>query len=306
MINDVSYVVKPDLDQHPCGEDFSRTTTHCDEKFAKIDPLLNVESTEPVKVDYFSKLEKQLDMVVISDSEEEMQLEDYQMESAKVAKLYNEDGEEIGNYLPTKNECLTPSVIPSIPQLQQNSKTCMLGHVESIIEDSILIKSTTNKIINLDSIVFNSSLNPIGYIVDLIGQIDEPYYIAKFFPNQELVVSSNEIVYYDEVNTTYVNKLELLNKPKGTDASNAFDEEVPSSEEECSDDELEQSRKRQKKQQKNFKEDNIPIKKAEKPKEQVINNQNQNQQYNYNKSNIMIQPNQLDPFAAINSFYSSK
>lgn len=287
-------------DQQPC-DSCSKTTNHDDEKMI-VDGVMHKIETEPAKEDYFSKLEKQLDMVVISDSEEEMQLEEYQLESAKVAKLYNDEGEEIGSYLPTKNEILNPNVIPAIPELQQNSKTCMLGHIESLIEDSILIKSTATKVINLDSVVFNSKLQPIGYIIDLIGQIEEPYYIAKFFPNQESNVSNNEIVYYDEINTTYINTIELLNKPRGTDASNAFDEEIPSSEEECSDDEIEQSKKRQKKQQKNFKEDNIPIKKIEKTNQP----QPQAQQYNYNKSNIMIQPSQLDPFAAINSFYSNK
>lgn len=230
----------------------------------------------------FKNIEDKLNLVYISDSDEEQY--NYGDEKMKVDHMYNEeDGDEIGSYMPTKHEkieCDEPMINP----INSNSNIVKLGYIENIVEGMILVKPTINNIINLDSTCYNKSLIPICYIFDVIGQIEDPLYVLKAFSTTQsecVKLKENDDIIIDLVSSQIVNAKDLINN-KGTDASNAFDEEID--DHEYSDDEEEARIKRNKKK---FKEDS-----------QMKNtNITPNSNYQYNQSNMQLRPDKIDPFA---------
>ena len=229
----------------------------------------------------FKNIEDKLNLVYISDSDEEQY--NYGDEKMKVDYMYNEeDGEEIGSYVPTKHEKIECDE-PMISQINSKSNIVKLGYIENIVEGMILVKPVISNIINLDSTCYNKSLNPICFIFDVIGQIDDPLYVLKPFSTTqsecEKLKESDEVI-IDLVSSQIVNAKDLINN-KGTDASNAFDEEID--DHDYSDDEEEARIKRNKKK---FKEDS-----------QFKNNNITTSNYQYNQSNTHLRPDKIDPFA---------
>lgn len=240
-------------------------------------------------------IENKLNMVVISDSDEEMNEEEYKNEKKRIEKFENDDdNEDMNSYLPSKHETLQIKE-PEIIQLNSKSKVVLFGNIETILEGNILLKPMFSlKIYDLDTTIYDSSLNPIGFIFDLIGQIDDPLYIIHPFQQSELYIKSlkeGDQLMIDENNERIVNTKELIEKSKATDASNVFDEEVDDME--FSDDEKEIQYKRSKKNKnKIYKED----------KHMNQNNINGNisntqYQYQYNKENVNLKPSFVDPFS---------
>ena len=113
--------------------------------------------------------------------------------------------------------------------------------------------------LNLDNIIFLSDKTCIGFIDDVIGQIDNPVYAIKLYPNlieQKIIEKINigDKLFFCSNRVNVINAIELKNKSKGCDASNAFDEEVSEDEKDYSDDEEEvQAKIRRKNNKKNKK-----------------------------------------------------
>ena len=227
----------------------------------------------------FKNIEDKLNLVYISDSDEEQY--NYGDEKMKVDYMYNEeDGEEAGSYIATKNEKMECDE-PIIKQIDSKSNIVKLGYIETIVEGMILVKPSINNIVNLDSTCYNKSLNPVCFIFDVIGQIDDPLYVLKAFSTTQAecdMLKENDDIIIDLSFSQIVNAKDLI-KNKGTDASNAFDEEID--DHDYSDDEEEA---RIKKSKKKFKED-----------AQLKNNNLNN--YQYNQSNMQLRPDRIDPFA---------
>ena len=120
------------------------------------------------------------------------------------------------------------------------------------------INNNLSKILNLDNIIFLSNKQHIGFIDDVIGQIDNPVYVIKIYPKliEEKILEKIKIddkLYYCYNKINVINEIELKNKNKGCDASNAFDEEVSENEKDYSDDEEEVNAKIKRKNKKNKK-----------------------------------------------------
>jgi rRNA processing protein Gar1 len=253
--------------------------------------LLSSQTANPLSI-----LEQKLEGVFISDSEDEnIDEQQYQKEHALIQKCYQDEDGDI-NYIPTKNEKLEYE-IPTVTHLTADSKVQVLGSVFSIVDDVIVIKKHFGAhIVNLDTTVFKDDSRPLGFILDIIGNIDDPYFVVKVFPNPsdtkqtDISVCKVEVgseVYYDSANVSYINTHEIIKNSKKTDASNLYDEEADS--EEYSDDDKEIQMKKSKKNKTN-KTNSIPNNNSQQPLS--------NQLYNYNKSNLCLKPNQVNPFAA--------
>lgn len=176
---------------------------------------------------------------------------EYNNQMEKINEFYDEfaDG-SMNKYTGTKNELDERINIPVPFEIDSNTVFTECGKVETVIEnDKILIKANLqNGILDLDNIIWNANHIAVGYLDDVIGKIDEPNYVVKFFPNltdKNLVVQS-EPLFVVKDRAQKVEKKELLRK-KGCDASNAFDEEVSDSGKEFSDDEEEYHYKQVKK-----------------------------------------------------------
>lgn len=200
--------------------------------------------------------DKLLEDINISDEEETKNLNsnnaqneggmgeaEYNNQIDKINEFYDEfaDG-SMNKYTGTKNELEERVNIPVPFEIDSNTVFTEAGIVDSIFEnDKILLKPfLQNGILDLDNIIWNSNHIAVGYLDDVIGKIDEPVYVIKFFPNltDKNLVVQGEPLFYVKDKAQKVEKKELLRK-KGCDASNAFDEEVSDSGKEFSDDEEE-------------------------------------------------------------------
>ena len=194
-----------------------------------------------------------LDDVNFSDEENnKMNLDEktYLEEFKKIKKLYENPLEEddtgtMNTYTGTKNEIIDSErkELPIPYEINENDLFTLCGIILNIVEGKILMKpqnnNSENKIINLDNIIFNKNKKPIGFIDDVMGQIDNPIYIIRIYPNlidEKFKFNINEELYFCINRAQIINYDEIKNKHKGCDASNAFDEEVSSDDMDYSDD----------------------------------------------------------------------
>ena len=205
------------------------------------------------KNDTINHIEQMLDDVNFSDEENNKMILDektYLEEFKKIKKLYENPLEEddtgtMNTYTGTKNEIIDSErkELPIPYEINENDLFTLCGIILNIVEGKILMKpqnnNSENKIINLDNIIFNKNKKPIGFIDDVMGQIDNPIYIIRIYPNlidEKFKFNINEELYFCINRAQIINYDEIKNKYKGCDASNAFDEEVSSDDMDYSDD----------------------------------------------------------------------
>ena len=259
-------------------------------------------------------LDKMMEDITFSDDEEEqnnkqkfiLNENNYQDEMAKINKFYEQTGEEgvdegtMNTYTGTKHEIINELERKDFPapyDVNEEDKFEECGKIKNIVENKILMESINNnlsKILNLDNIIFLSNKQHIGFIDDVIGQIDNPVYVIKIYPKliEEKILEKIKIddkLYYCSNKINVINAIELKNKNKGCDASNAFDEEVSENEKDYSDDEEEVNAKIKRKNKKN---------KKKKVEENLMN-------YNItNDNNNQINDNNITNNNIINAPYS--
>ena len=81
-----------------------------------------------------------------------------------------------------------------------------------------------NRAIEENSILFKKSMEPIGRIMEVFGQVEHPFYLVRWpkdMSNPNLSV--NDVVYMNMTNAHFILPAQL--NSIGTDASNVFDEE---------------------------------------------------------------------------------
>ena len=255
-------------------------------------------------------LDKMMDEITFSDSEDDEKKEKkdyildektYTSEMSKINKLYEQNQEEgvdegtMNKYTGTRHEIINEKERKDYPAPfevlnEDNFEEC--GTVKNIIENEILMTGINNnvlKVLNLDNIIFLSNKTCLGFIDDVIGQIDNPVYAIKIYPElveQKIMekISVGDKLFFCSNRANVINAIELKNKSKGCDASNAFDEEVSEGEKDYSDDEEEVQAKLRRKQNKRKKiEENIN-------KTNNINNQINVSNNNISQNNIMNTP----------------
>ena len=259
-------------------------------------------------------LDKMMDEITFSDSEDDdkkdkqpfvLDEKNYTEEMTKINKLYEQNIEEgvdegtMNKYTGTRHEIINEKErkdypIPFDITLEDKFEEC--GIVKNIIENEILMIAINNnvlKVLNLDNIIFLSDKKSIGFIDDVIGQIDNPVYAIKLYPSiidEKIVekINPGDKLFFCSNRANVINAIELKNKSKGCDASNAFDEEVGEDEKDYSDDEEEvQAKIRRKKNKK------------KKIEENTIN-------MNNNDNNMQIDSNINQGINMINAPYSSE
>lgn len=266
-------------------------------------------------------IEDRLDNIVLSDSDLEenkekilsdpINDEDYMNKNIEINKFYEED-DEIGSYIPSKNELET--INPEFKVLGEKYNLLSLGKIMCVVEGNIMVEFDQNlkDIVDLDTTVYNINKKIVGFVFDVIGNIDSPIYdihpynldllkqqgklndfdLDKFINIENICVG--EDLYFDSINSGKVDKNNLLiQHQKATDASNAYDEEKSS--EEFSDDEKE-IEYRQKKKQAN-KSKNVDMKPENKDKKFKEDKEDVKYiEYKGIDSNLKIGLNNIDPF----------
>ena len=263
-------------------------------------------------------LDKMMDEITFSDSDDDSKKEKkefildektYTSEMSKINKLYEQNQEEgvdegtMNKYTGTRHEIINEKERKDYPPpfevtIEDKFEEC--GSVKNIIENEILMTCINNnvlKVLNLDNIIFLSDKTCIGFIDDVIGQIDNPVYAIKLYPNlieQKVIEKINigDKLFFCSNRVNVINAIELKNKSKGCDASNAFDEEVSEDEKDYSDDEEEVQAKIRRKNNKKNKKKKI---------EENINTINNNIDNTNNQSNTDNNINQSNTISTQNS-----
>ena len=257
-------------------------------------------------------IDKMMDEISFSDSEEEDQKEKkdfildektYSSEKSKLNKLYEQNQEEgiddgtMNKYTGTRHEIINEKERKDYPipfEVSNEDKFEECGIVKNIIENEILMTGINNnvlKVLNLDNIIFLENKKYIGFIDDVIGQIDNPVYAVKIYPNiiEEKImekINPGDKLFFCSNKANVINAIELKNKSKGCDASNAFDEEVSEDERDYSDDEEEVKAKVRRKNNKK--------KKKKKIEENNNDNNNINMNINFGQGNLSNAPYSTD------------
>ncbi|EEH20178.2 hypothetical protein PABG_02437 [Paracoccidioides brasiliensis Pb03] len=168
------------------------------------------------------------------------------------------DGKHKGGQVRTANE--KPEEIVPKPDITvtPDMKVEVLGNVETIVENVVLIKANISgeyQVLESGSVLCLADLSVIGVVSETLGRVEQPLYTVRF-PNEESIKAANlergTPVFYVMDHSTFV-FTQPLKGLKGSDASNFHDEEVGDEEIEFSDDEAEAEYKRllkQKRQQK--------------------------------------------------------
>ncbi|KAI0161820.1 NAF1-domain-containing protein [Hypoxylon sp. FL1284] len=152
----------------------------------------------------------------------------------------------------TKNE-LPEEAIPK-PEviITPDAELVELGLIEHIVENTVVIKAKTTGefgVLDTGSVLAKEDRTVIAAVADLIGNVLEPRYTARFTNDAEIKALGLEVgtkVFYPPKHVSYV-FTQALRQQKGTDASNWHDEEPGDDEMEFSDDEKEAEYKRQQK-----------------------------------------------------------
>lgn len=157
-----------------------------------------------------------------------------------------------GSVLRTKNE-IPEEVLPKPDvTITPDMKIELLGHVQFIVENTIVIKSQTPgevQVLDLGSVLCKEDRTVVGALAEILGNVRSPMYTVGFATEdeiKELELAAGTPIFYSVQHANYV-FTQPLRAEKGTDASNLHDEEVAAEEMEFSDDEKEAEYKRQQK-----------------------------------------------------------
>ncbi|PGG97588.1 hypothetical protein AJ79_09151 [Helicocarpus griseus UAMH5409] len=170
------------------------------------------------------------------------------------------DGKYKGAQPRTANE--KPDEIVPKPDVTvtPDMKVEMLGNVEAIVENVVLVKANISgeyQVLESGSVLCLADLSVIGAVSETLGRVEQPLYTVRF-PNEDAVkeakLEKGTPVFYVTEHSTFV-FTQPLKGLKGSDASNFHDEEVGDEEIEFSDDEAEAEYKRQLKQKRQQKKD---------------------------------------------------
>lgn len=89
---------------------------------------------------------------------------------------------------------------------------------------SKIILTLTSRAIEENSILFRQSMEPVGRIMEVFGQVEHPFYVLRWpktMSNPDLAL--NDTVYMNMTEAHFILPAQL--NTVGTDASNVFDEE---------------------------------------------------------------------------------
>jgi H/ACA ribonucleoprotein complex non-core subunit NAF1 len=271
-VNGASDVAQPTISAQPVES--APTTDAMDTDQTAADQPMTTEEEHPEwEVDsspYESSSDSSTDSSDSDESDEDE--EDYPILSAEeTARILmqaeggsDDEGDNKtggGSHLRTANEKLEEA--PPIPDIKvtEDMKIVPLGHLESMVENLILIKATVSgdyQVLESNSLLCLEDRTVIGVVADTLGRVEEPLYTVRYQDSakiQELGLEKGKHIFYVESHSEFV-FTQPLKGMKGSDASNFHDEEVAEDEIEFSDDEAEAEYKRRLKQKKKEKKDN--------------------------------------------------
>lgn len=152
----------------------------------------------------------------------------------------------------TKNELIDYQINPlPFEKFPVDIKLLPVGHLHSLIDNILVIQSSSSgerSTLDQDTLICLEDGTLLGEIFETFGSISSPFHsilVKEGAIDIELVKSKQKVFYAPE--HAKIIDTKNLQQLKGSDASNVYDEEIPENQQEFSDDEAEQSAKKEKK-----------------------------------------------------------
>ncbi|KAH3901388.1 uncharacterized protein SCODWIG_00259 [Saccharomycodes ludwigii] len=233
------------------------------------------------------------------NDDEESENDDEESENDDEPNEYDDDDDEYNKAdvdpIRSEHETLKEPVleVPKDFELSDTTPTQIIGHIQSVFESNMIIKSDLSaekRVLKEGAIICLQNKTIVGRICEIFGPLVCPFYRISFKDKnaaEKFVQNIGEKVYLVIPSAHWTDTFELK-RFKGSDASNVYDEEVKEEEQEFSDDEKEESYKRQQKRLKKQKKPNNNenntnvsenVNKKRKRNNNTYNNNNRNNKY---------------------------
>ncbi|GJE89576.1 Gar1 and Med15 domain-containing protein [Phanerochaete sordida] len=179
----------------------------------------------------------------------------------KVEDLAVDDEEDGGGVVSpdqvrTKNEVAEVQiVVPEVERIEEHESMEKVGEVFSIVDKVAIVKGlsqeasgrASDRALDSDTLLVFDDRRVLGYVWETFGPTSQPFYRVQFndaYPMDTEKVRTGRQVYHVPARSKFVSVSYLKQMFKGSDASNAHDEEPGDDELEFSDDEAEREHKR--------------------------------------------------------------
>jgi rRNA processing protein Gar1 len=135
---------------------------------------------------------------------------------------------------------------PLCIEIPPNVTIVEMGYVKSIVDELLIVQSTArHQVLDTDSILCFEDHAVLGQIFETFGPVKQPLYSVRLKSSNDADkewVNLKRKVYFVPEHSQFVH----IQRIRGCDASNRYDEEVPVERQEYSDDETEANSKRKK------------------------------------------------------------
>ena len=166
-----------------------------------------------------------------------------------------EDTGAVNPYPPRSKHEVTYRELPIEPvniEIPPDANIVDIGYVQSIVDDLVVVQSTIDphKTLDVDSVLCFEDRRVLGRIFETFGPVRKPLYSIRLDSSEnadkEWVLSRRKV--YSVPDHSQFVHIQHLEKLRGCDASNRYDEELPEEEQEFSDDEKEATSRKRKTQ----------------------------------------------------------
>ena len=186
-----------------------------------------------------------------SDSESESESE---AEVVQEPGEMDEDDDDKNTIVRTRHEVteLPPVPPPAVIKIPDEHDIIPIGHVHGIMDDTVIVMSYRlegdNQALDAGSILAFGDRHVLGEIYDTFGPVHQPLYSVRFNSADEIDKERTikSAIIYRSPQFSKIVFTAMLKAMKGSDASNLYDEEIPESDQEFSDDEQEAASKAKK------------------------------------------------------------
>ncbi|EKM61596.1 uncharacterized protein PHACADRAFT_248285 [Phanerochaete carnosa HHB-10118-sp] len=195
-----------------------------------------------------------------TDSESEKEASTSPKQS-KVEDLAMDDEEDGGavvspDQVRTKNEASEIQiVVPEVDHIEEHENIEKVGEISSIVDKVVIVKGlpqqvqgrVSDRALDSDTLLVFEDRIVLGYIWETFGPTSQPFYRVQFnnaYPPDAEKVQIGREIFHVPARSKFISVSYLKQMFKGSDASNAHDEEPVDDELEFSDDEAEREYKR--------------------------------------------------------------
>lgn len=89
--------------------------------------------------------------------------------------------------------------VPEKPQLKSSTNVFKIGRLMTFVNEFMIVESTDSMVLDLDNYVFDKEKRVLGFVADVLGPVDKPFYAIKL-ESTDLIptLSMGQPIYFSE------------------------------------------------------------------------------------------------------------